>query len=158
MPSEAFAAPGTNILNNMQNTIATACGGQEIGGLAAPTKVCDRWRRAIRACAAFEMSTVDFLRGAIDLFGAPRHGVGVGVIEDGGEPLIEISGELPRAARGGLKRAFAWWERPRRVWAPWANAWAVWHLSRDGYGPRLAIPSLGVLCEVLAARRLGSVA
>lgn len=136
----------------MNHNIATAERGQN---LSSPYHFCDA---NADAGEAFEMRTIDFLRGTIDLFSGPRHGVGVGVIEGGGTPLIEISGELPPAVRGGLKRAFAWWERRPRGGVPWDDAWAVWHLSRDGYGPRLAIPSLGALCEVIAARRLGSAA
>jgi hypothetical protein len=101
----------------------------------------------------FEASTLDFVRDLVDLFGGPRHSVRIGVIESCEAPLIEISGKLPRAARGGLKRAFATWERMSRGGRSWDEAWAVWHLSRDGYGPRFAIPSLGALCDVLVARR-----
>jgi hypothetical protein len=104
----------------------------------------------------FETRLPHFLRELIDLFGGPSHGVRVGVIEDGEAPLIEISGELPPVVRGGLKRAFAYWERKPRGGCPWGKAWAVWHLSHDGCGPRLAIPSLGALLDVQVARRLES--
>ena len=110
------------------------------------------YHRAVRE--AFEMSTIDFLRGVIDLVCGKGHAVSVGTIDNGGTCLIEIHGKLPPTVRGGLKRAHAWGERPRRGSIPWGSAWAVWHLSSDSFGPRLAVPSIGALVELLEERRM----
>lgn len=80
-----------------------------------------------------QFGTYDFLRSVIDLFAGPKSGVGVGVWI-GTPERVEITGHLPRVLRKGLSRADAWYEPRRR-------------------GPRLAIPSLAALVELVAERR-----
>ena len=99
-----------------------------------------------------QFGTYDFLRSVIDLFAGPKSGVGVGVWI-GTPERVEITGHLPRVLRKGLSRADAWYEPRRRGHIAWAEAWAVWHLTADCRGPRLAIPSLAALVELVAERR-----
>lgn len=105
-------------------------------------------------CEKVEMTRYDFLRSAIDLFAGAKSGVGLGVISGlHSVEVVEITGHLPRVLRKGLSRADAWYEPRRRGHIPWVEAWAVWHLTADCRGPRLTIPSLAALVELVAERR-----
>lgn len=101
--------------------------------------------------------TLNFVRSLLDVFAGPNHGLRVAVHGAGGSPgeHIEIigGGRLPKQLRAGLKRAHAYWERSRRNSIPWDAVAVVWHESASGWGPRFAIPNIGVLLELVAERR-----
>jgi len=101
-----------------------------------------------------EVSTYSFLRGMVDLFSGPHNGVGLGVISGhGGSENVELSGKLPLQLKRGLPRVYANWEKPRRGWISWSQAFAVWHSTTNSYGPRFAVASLAELVELLVRRR-----
>ncbi|MGY3551197.1 hypothetical protein [Bradyrhizobium sp. USDA 4469] len=133
MPDEAFAAPGKNILNDMKNTVSTPCGGQENSGLVAlaPTKVSERWRRAVRACATFEMDRREFVCGVLRMFGAVRQ-------RDGVWPLF--------ASRVGDETG------DYNIGAH-ELGWRCWHI-RPGRGPSVLISPTGEIFWI--SRRFGT--
>jgi hypothetical protein len=101
------------------------------------------------------VSTAEFYREAVAWFGGPACDLQVEVLECGEGDLIEVFGSLPCSLRAGLRRAYAFWEYPRRGWVPWRRYGSiVWHTSSDGYGPRFAISGLGTLIDLVAERRL----
>ena len=95
---------------------------------------------------------VDFWNETVILLCGRDHGLSIGGFRD--SPSVEICGHLPRALRKGFKFAHGYWENTPNPGVPWDEKLAaVWHLSEDGRGPRLAIPTEAALMDLLIARR-----
>ena len=98
------------------------------------------------------LSAVDRWMGVARRIFGPNHGLLIGGTKD--SETVEIRGHLPLALRNGFKFAHGYWENSPKPGVPWDDKLAaVWHLSEDGWGPRLAIPSEAALMDLLIARR-----
>ncbi|QIL79323.1 hypothetical protein G7047_04935 [Diaphorobacter sp. HDW4A] len=98
----------------------------------------------------FELTPIEYWRCLLNVVCGKGHGLKVVVYSRDGVDCVEIlGGRLPGKWRTSMKRAFAYWEKPRSGWVPWSDASIVWHTSDDGNGPRYSVPSQDVLVGLL---------